>query len=147
MTNIGTKTETIRCSLCNNLVKATVLSEYLERSSIKGVSIIKDVKLSTHKKSGFLSTKCKMSGFNLSLKVWHRNDKVRKTQCRHCKRTIDAYILTTHHRRSRITRDVYRNTTTIIMKLLYHKKGSRKCSGTGQVTKEKKVDIDDCGHP
>jgi hypothetical protein len=141
------KTEKMRCSKCDNIVDVRVISEVLGTPSIKGVPINKVVKVDDHKLNGFFSSKCKGSGSTHYLKLWHPSNKVRKIQCRYCKRSVDAYILNNHSRISRLTHDVDKKTTTIIMKLLYHKSGSRKCSGTGRIAKERKNDFIDNGHP
>lgn len=144
---IGSKTETVRCSKCKNFVDAKVLSEYLGTPSIKGISVNKVIKLASHKNNGFFSSKCNRSGSEFTVAFWHPSDKVRKARCMHCKRSVAAYILNRYSRSSRLSRDVDKQTTTIVMKLLYHKRGSRKCRGTGRVTKERHIDWIDNNHP
>ena len=142
MGGIGSKVEAVRCSKCKNIVNAKVLSEYLGIPS-KGTTFNKIIKLDNHKKNGFFSSKCDGSSSELDVSFWYPSDNIRKTRCMYCKRSVTAYVLKKYSRTSRVNRYVNQTTNTIVMKVLYHNRGIRKCSGTDHVTKENRVDLID----
>lgn len=145
--NLGSKTETIKCPRCNKQIKAEVISESLGTSSIKGTKINKTIKLEHHKKDGFFSKKCIKSGSIMIMHIWHPSDKVRKARCTYCKRNVSAFIIKSNSWNNGFHRPVTKSTTITSLRLLYHKRGSRKCYGTGKIVKEKKIDFIDNDHP
>lgn len=147
MVKLGNKTEFVRCPQCKNKIKSEVISEYLGTPSIKGTKVYKDVKLEHHKKDGFFSRKCGKSGSTLTLSIWHQSDKVKKTKCKFCKQNVWAFIINTYSRNNGYHRPVTRQTSTTVLKLLHHKKFSRKCRGTDKIIKETVVNLIDNCHP
>ena len=145
MGGIGSKIEAVRCSKCKNIVNAKVLSEYVGIPN-QGITFNKIIKLNSHKKNGFFSSKCDGSGSELDASFWYPSDKIRKTRCVYCKRSVTAYVLKKYSKISRVNKYVDQTTNTIVMKVLYHNRGIRKCSGIGHVTKECRVDLIDTIH-
>lgn len=142
MGGIGSKTETVRCSKCKNIVSAKVRSEYVGMPN-EGITFNKIINLDSHKKNGFFSSKCDGSYLELIASCWYPSDKIRKTRCMCCKRSVTAHVLKKYSKTSRINRYVNQTTNTIVMKVLYHNRGIRKCNGVGHMTKENRVDLVD----
>lgn len=139
--------ESLRCPSCNKFVKAHIISTEIIKKNIKGIELKKVAELPRHKTGGLFSLNCEKSGKECIVSSWESNKKLKTIRCKYCKNWVDAIILHSNTRRSRVTRDVEKKSMFTKMKILYHEGKDKKCMGSGRIFTKLSTDFIDNGHP